>query len=275
MTAAEVLAEPDEPRGAATREWEPYADDWIARKPQDLWRRHSDAVNALLLSRWMPGGISDRTLKTDLFDEAVTDGLYPVLAERSRVVLGMDVAPAVLRAARDRYGALDLVAADVRSLPFESGSIDCVVSLSTLDHFETRADIGVALAELHRVLKPGGVLILTLDNLANPVVALRNSLPYSLTHGVGLVPYPMGKTHGPKSASSAVTEAGFLVEQCTTIMHAPRVLAIPVMSALGSNRMPRLQRALSSLAMSFEFMQRLPLRKYTGHFVAIRATKAF
>jgi SAM-dependent methyltransferase len=221
----------------------------------------------------MPEGTSKRTLKTDLFDEAVTDGLYPILAERSAAVVGLDVAPAVLVAARRKYAALDVVGADVRSLPFERDSMDCVVSLSTLDHFDAREDIRVALGELHRVLRPGGVLILTLDNLANPVVALRNALPYALTHGVGLVPYPMGKTHGPASAREIVQESGFEVRECTTVMHAPRVFAIPVMNVLGSGTMPRTQRILSRIAMSFEAMQRLPSWKVTGHFVAIRALK--
>jgi hypothetical protein len=42
---------------------------------QRLWRAHSDAVNKALVARWRPVGQMDTLLKTDLFDEAVSDGL--------------------------------------------------------------------------------------------------------------------------------------------------------------------------------------------------------
>ncbi len=63
------------------------------------------------------------------------------------------------------------------TLPFPDGAFDRVFSNSTLDHFDSRDDIREALRELARVLHPEGELLLTLDNLANPVVRLRNALP--------------------------------------------------------------------------------------------------
>ena len=75
--------------------------------------------------------------------------------------------------------------ADVRCLPFVDGVFDLVVSNSTLDHFETSREIERAVAEIHRVLAPRGLFILTLDNPANPAVALRNALPFALLHQVG------------------------------------------------------------------------------------------
>ena len=53
------------------------------------------------------------------------------------------------------------------------GSFDLVVSTSTLDHFGHASDIGDALAELNRVLRKGGELVITMDNTGNPVIALR------------------------------------------------------------------------------------------------------
>src|SRR5204863_8026948 len=71
---------------------------------------------------------------------------------------------------------------DVRALPFADGSFDVVVSTSTLDHFQARADIDTALRELHRVLASDGLAVVTLDNPWNPLVALRNALPRSEEH---------------------------------------------------------------------------------------------
>jgi len=259
-------------RSAASLEWDGYGQSWTDKNPQPLWRQHSDAVNARLLTRWLPAAPQDRILKTDLFDEAVSGGLYSVLASRARSVSALDVSPAVISSAKRRFKNLAAMGADVRSLPLESESFDTIVSLSTLDHFVEEGDIATSLSELYRVLVPGGVLIITLDNLANPLVALRNALPYRLTHGAGLVPYPVGKTKRASDAVRVVRSAGFDLVDCTTVMHAPRVLAIPLMNALGL-RVPRLQRLASRLAMSFEVMERSPTRWFTGHFVAIKAVK--
>ncbi len=130
-----------------------------------------------------------------------------------------------------------------------------------------------AVKEIYRVLAPGGVLILTLDNLANPIITLRNSLPYRVTHAAGLVPYPVGRTFGPEAARSLVEKAGFRVSEVTAIMHAPRVLAIPLMSAFGGKANGRVDRLLSRAAMRFEGLRGLKSRFRTGHFIAIRAEK--
>lgn len=49
------------------------------------------------------------------------------------------------------------VAADAHALPFASGSFDAVVTFNTFEHL---ADPNTAAREIHRVLKPGGRLIL-------------------------------------------------------------------------------------------------------------------
>ncbi len=252
--------------------WDRYAVDWIANQPQRLWRRHSDAVNSALLERWLPRGVGP-VLKTDLFDEAVSEGVYPALALGSDSVVGLDVSLAVLAGARNRYPGLVASAADVRSLPLRSDSFGAVVSLSTLDHFESEQDIPAALSELFRVLRPGGMLLLTLDNLANPVIRIRNALPFWMTNGSGLLPYPVGKTYGPAKAGALVSAAGFQVVENTAIMHAPRVVAIPIMERLGGPAGGRRALMLSRAAMAFERLDAVGTRYLTGHFVAIRAVK--
>jgi ubiquinone/menaquinone biosynthesis C-methylase UbiE len=73
-----------------------------------------------------------------------------------------DVAPgmlAVLDANADRLGLADrvtTVATDAERLPFADGSFDLVVGHAVLHHLP---DLGRAFAELHRVLRPGGVVV--------------------------------------------------------------------------------------------------------------------
>lgn len=258
---------------SATSVWEAYGAEWIAERPQRLWRRHSDAVNTRLIEQWLPPGRLGKVLKTDLFDEAVSEGVCGTLAPRSDLIVGLDVSPAILSAATREGADVRATAADVRQLPLAPSSFDTIVSLSTLDHFEDRADVQSALSELHRVLKPGGVMVLTLDNLANPVISLRNSIPFRVTYALGLVPYPMGRTFRPADAEKLVTNAGFQVTERTAIMHAPRVLAVPLMGLLSRNGDETGSRLLSRAALAFERLRPLRTKFLTGHFIAFRTVK--
>lgn len=187
-------------------------------------------------------------------------------------MVAVDVAPDIVRAASRKYPDVTAFASDVRCLPFADSTFDAVVSISTLDHFDGAGDIDLALAELRRVLRPRGTLILTLDNGANPVVALRNLLPYHLTHALGLVPYPTGKTLTAGRAKRALRKCGFDIREVTHIMHAPRVAAVPIMESLRGVNAERADAVLR-MAMKFEALRRFPTRGITGHFVAFRAVR--
>jgi len=270
-TSLDPTPEQSSPRERAR--WQAAVEPLLNSQSEALWRAHCDAVNAALLERWLPTVPCARLLKTDLWDEAMGQGLYPLLAERAADVAGIDFVPAVIAAAVARHPQLGAVLADARALPFAAGAFDAVVSISTLDHFASSAEIEVALRELHRVLRPGGRLLLTLDNLANPIVALRNALPYSLLHGIGLVPYPVGATCRPRRLQSLVREAGFEVRETTAILHCPRALSIA--SARRVRRTATAQAAARFLARlrRWERLAQLPTRYLTGYFVAIHARR--
>jgi SAM-dependent methyltransferase len=240
---------------------------------QPLWRVHSDVVNCAWLAHWLRPTSVGRLLKTDLFDEALAAGLYPVLSARAAVVVGIDVAVSTVHAARARQASLRGAGADVRALPFGTGAFDVVVSTSTLDHFGALADITAGVDELSRVLRPGGSLLLTLDNLANPVVALRNALPFRPLHALGIVPYKVGKTCGPRQLQRIVTAAGFEVLAVDAILHCPRVCAVAgaaILNRFGSAGTQ--QRYLRSL-LPFERLSTWPSRFLTGYYTAIVAQK--
>jgi SAM-dependent methyltransferase len=235
---------------------------WRPSTRSTLLRAYSDHVNRNLIAAWLPAHVG-RVLKTDVFDEAVADGLYPFLRERADEVVGIDVSEGAVAAARRRHPDFHAECADVRDLDFADGSFDVVVSNSTLDHLETIDDIRAALRELERVLAPGGVLVVSLDNPVNPLVAVRNALPFGALNRLGLVPYNVGATCGPGRLRRLLDEAGFVVGELTAIMHVPRVLA-----GL-SRRTSPLPRSL----IAAERLARAPTRYLTGQFVAARALK--
>lgn len=250
--------------------WDKVRAGWSAAPRRRLWRAHSDAVNAALVRRWQPDA-PGRVLKTDLFDEAVGDGLVAELAEAGHDVVGMDLAPGVARAARTRHPALAAVACDVRSLPFRRAAFDAIVSNSTLDHFATRDELERGLDELARVLAPGGWLVLTLDNPRNPLVALRNALPLGWLRAVGLVPYYVGATLGPREVVAALERAGLEVLALDAVLHVPRAPAVGAASLLGRTDVGAVRRAFLAAAGAFEVLSRLPTRFFTGHYVAALA----
>jgi len=264
------------PAPATQREadaWNEVAVEWQRGRRDALWRAHSDAVYTALLDRWLPTTTLDVVLKTDLFDEAVSAGLYPPLTRRARTVIGIDLAHVTARQAVARYPSLGAIGADVRRLPFRDGTFDAIVSLSTLDHFRSAVDLDAGLGELRRVLRPGGTLILTLDNVANPLIRLRNLLPFAVVHGAGLVPYFVGESCSPRGAAARLRAHGFCVDEVTTVLHVPRVAAVPAAAAVHRWAGARGRERFLAGLRGWERLAHWPTRTLTGHYVAVRATR--
>ena len=95
--------------------------------------------------------------------------LSAALGAKGAIMTGFDSSPAMLELARQRLGAAaDLYVADLsKPLPFADGSFDDVVSSLVLHYLE---DWSAPLAELRRVLKPGGRLILSVNHPTVSVV---------------------------------------------------------------------------------------------------------
>ncbi|WP_068063889.1 class I SAM-dependent methyltransferase [Nocardia xishanensis] len=88
------------------------------------------------------------------------------LAACGHSVVGMDSSPvAAVRAAeeaRTRGLRLPTLAGDMRALPFDGGWADAVVCAdNALPHLLTAVEVDTALGEMWRVLRPGGLLVLT------------------------------------------------------------------------------------------------------------------
>jgi len=253
-------------------EWDTHTDAYRSAPP-GRWRTYCDRLHLALIERELPEPGS-RVLKTDLFDEAVGTGLVEGIAGRSGVgdVAGVDVSAAVASDASSSNPELQAAIGDLRELPFASGSFDAIVSNSSLDHFETRRELFTAIHELHRVTRSDGRVLITLDNLACPIIALRNALPYRLLRAIGIMRYPTGATLTGRGLRRALTDAGFAVERTATLMHAPRVLAIPWFEHADRRGADGTGRSVNRL-LRWEVLGRLPTRHMTGHFVCVVARR--
>lgn len=102
-------------------------------------------------------------------------------------VVGCDAAADALHLAR-RRGLDCLVQADASSLPFRDGAFDVALSLDVIEHHDDDAEV---VAELHRVLRPSGLLLATVpafDALWGPHDVLsHHRRRYRLRPFVGLL----------------------------------------------------------------------------------------
>jgi SAM-dependent methyltransferase len=252
--------------------------DWVGRIWSDRqlspWRQFTDCQQLALIHNWLalPLDSPFKLLKTDLFDEVAHRGLVKVLLQYGMEVTGIDVSPVIVNQAVARNPGLNGVLADVRQLPFAAELFDAVFSGSTLDHLESSAGIVAALEELGRVLKPGGRLILTMDNPENPLIRLRNGPLLGLLLRLGIVPYQVGVTMARGPLLEAMRGAGFNILNTRPLMHCPRVVA--VLLARPISHLPGwCQRAYLRLLHSWELLARLPSRWQTAYYIAVLAEK--
>jgi SAM-dependent methyltransferase len=255
------------------RYWDSVAAGQASLDDQALWRDHSDAINVKLLARWLPLSRVKCLLKTDVFDEAFGRGLYPSLASKAKHRISIDIAASTLEPARARYPDMRAVKADVRCVPFAADSFDVIVSNSTLDHFASHEEIVKSLRDLRRTLRPGGQLVLTMDNPVNPAVWLRNSLPFRWLNRLGIVPYYIGATCGPRRLRRILQQVGFEVLETTAILHCPRVVAVALARYLEGRAGRAACGRFLRFLMAFERLEHWPTRYLTGYFVAVRAHK--
>ncbi len=224
-----------------------------------------------LVRRWTAGLEVRRALKTDVFEEAYgADRILFDLFPEAALSVGMDISWETARNARAQCGdaAIAFAACDVRRLALGAESVDVVVSTSTLDHFERREDIGVAIDEFLRVLRPGGVAVITLDNSWNP---LYRRLRWACRRG--WVSYTLGQTLSLPALVRRLEGAGFEVTATDTLIH--NVRGFSTLLFLGLRRVlgRRADGPIGMLLALFAVLGRLPTRRFSACFVAVRARK--
>lgn len=143
-------------------------------------------------------------------------------------ITGLDLDDDRLDRCRDQLGdrpRISCVRGDAQALPFADDTFSHAVCSEVLEHLD---DDCVALAELWRVLRPGGLLAITVPSADFP--AAWDPLNYSLEHTIkrhvgGERPWS-GIWHGHKRLYSAAhlrrvtEEAGFFVEEERPLTHA-------------------------------------------------------
>lgn len=97
------------------------------------------------------------------------------LAKSGATVTAIDISPELLEAARNSCPAKNVTfeVQNAYSLDYSDASFDSVVGSSVLHHLE----LDRAVNEMHRVLKPGGMICFTEPNMLNPQIAVQKNVP--------------------------------------------------------------------------------------------------
>jgi ubiquinone/menaquinone biosynthesis C-methylase UbiE len=187
-------------------------DGWIARAyDQGVQAAFRDVFPALVEETFA----SMEGIRRGL-DVGCGPGQFTILiAERlpGAEIWGIDLAPTMIELAQrhasesSAAGRLHFEVADVAKLPFPDGHFDAVVSSGSIKHWPDQAG---ALREVHRVLAPGGrILIGEMNRLAPPeAIATQRT---RLRHWLFRLIYPrvFTKAMSPQEARSVFAASPF------------------------------------------------------------------
>jgi SAM-dependent methyltransferase len=160
------------------------------------------------------------------------------------VDLGLDQLRWARRALPDARG-LRLVQANAKALPFRAASFDRAISVEMMEHV-FRPDRPKVLAEIARVLKPGGRFAISTPNPSSPIErvktlavrwpALRSRLPSSCfpeapDDAGAYHPYRYHHPLGLRELAHGLAQAGFQVEGATRFLWVPKTLPAALLPA--------------------------------------------
>jgi SAM-dependent methyltransferase len=196
---------------AGVNDYDSFAAVYSAENEVNLYNAYYERPATLALA----GDVAGRRV----LDAGCGSGpLFAALRDRGAIVSGFDKSAGMLELARRRLGPdADLQVADLgRPLPYPDGAFDDVIASLVLHYFE---DWTAPLAEIRRVLKPGGRLIASVNHpiLGHPIV--RPGVDYWATYEwtdeqatASGQKYSLANWHRPLPATiAAFTGAGFRI----------------------------------------------------------------
>lgn len=243
--------------------WDQLTNGFLSHRHRGIWREFTDQLNRNLVTEVFSGPPVERILKTDLFDEALLNGVSAPMANIATEVHGIDLSGVVAKKAAENNPTAIIRQASVTQLPYADHYFNTVICLSTLDQLETRAEVQRGLSEIYRVLAPGGQLLITFDNLSNPLIAVRKYFPFIPG------PYFMGESVRVGQLKPLLESSGFGVLKSFTYMHAPRFAAVKICRLL--ERKPYAP-TIAKLGL-FEALDKWPTRNWTANYIGALARK--
>jgi len=184
---------------------------------------------------WIPflkaveGGVFARHgVEPPVLDLACGDGTFAAAVYGAKLDAGLDLDLPSLKRAAGKYSSL--THADAASLPFADNSFQTVISACALEHIE---EVRKVLAEVRRVLRPGGKFIFSVPSTHYGELLLRTRLLRALGMNVRADEYVRRKNaksshihiYPPEKWEELLREAGFTNLSCEYAL-SPRVMLV-------------------------------------------------
>lgn len=163
-------------------------------------------------------------------------------AFKNSEIINMEISPKMLEIAKQRYPDETFLSTDLVTIPWESNYFDRVISLETLEH---SPDPFSLLSEFYRVLKPGGLLVMSLPPATAEVILFIYEL-FVDNHGEGPHRFLSYKT-----VSSMIKKTGFI-----QLKHQP-TLIVPFSNKLAKKLNSFLEKHYKTL-----FLQEFGIRHF-------------
>ena len=135
-----------------------------------------------------------------------------LLARHARLVLGLDYDATAAAHVATRYPSVRVTRANLAHLPVPDGAVDVVANLQVIEHLWDQPGF---LAECHRVLRPGGMLL----------VSTPNRITFSPGRDTPLNPFHTRELAADELAGLLI-DAGFTVDEMLGVHHGPALRAL-------------------------------------------------
>jgi SAM-dependent methyltransferase len=210
----------------------PLAPEYDLTQGYELWSKTYDQPLRLFpIEHPVMRSLLDPLPAGVVLDAACGTGRYSEhLAGRGHRVIGVDRSPAMLAKARAKLPEGDFRAGDLEALPLEPGSVDAAVCALALVHLP---ELGRAIAELARVVRPGGRVILS--DVHPFLVLLGWQAQFRTASGTGFIRL---HPHLPSDYCRSSAAAGLRVRSCHEPRLTPEAAATPA-----AERLPDANRA--------------------------------
>lgn len=120
---------------------------------ENYWFRRHEVVYRRLV---------DRCRGRDVLEAGCGEGYgADLIADVARSVIGLDYDESAVAHVRARYPRVDMRHGNLAELPLDDSSVDVVVNFQVIEHLW---DQGQFVAECRRVLRPGGLLLMSTPN---------------------------------------------------------------------------------------------------------------
>ena len=184
--------------------------------------------------------LADRCTGRDVLEAGFGEGYgADLLAGVARRVIGVDYDDSAVAHVRARYPRVEVLQGNLASLPLPDASVDVVVNFQVIEHLWDQSQF---VAECRRVLRPGGLLLMSTPN----------RITFTPGSDTPVNPFHTRELNAAE-LTELLTDGGFEVEGVYGVFHGPALRAMDARHG-GSIIEAQIARALADAPWSDELL---------------------